>query len=182
MLATNQWYLVGNNDSRARALADRHYSRQNPGSSQFCPPGNKICLIVPSSQGAAALWVSQRPDPASGLDVRKDGFTYWSNPYFRNESRYKSSDLIREAVAITCYLWGDVFPCDGFHSFVNPDKVEGVKVRGKIVYGFCFLKAGFTEHPIKTKTRHLLRLILDNEKLIGMEKIKPLSEQLSFVL
>jgi len=78
------WYQVHHLDSRARALADRHYSRQKPGTPEFCPPGNKIVLIVPSTDFpfSPALWVSHRPDPKAYLaKPGAGGFLYWNNPH-----------------------------------------------------------------------------------------------------
>lgn len=172
------WYLTHKGDARARLLADKHYSRQKAGSPQFCPPGNNIVLIVPSDGGAAAaaLWVSHRSQPGRGIE-RRDGFSYWDNPFFRNESGIKSSDLIREALAITRYLWRDALPADGFHSFVDPTKVEGVKVRGEIVHGFVFKKAGFQCWHEVTKERKLLRYIVPLPQLLAIAPQAPLHEQ-----
>lgn len=176
------WYLVKRTDNRARILADRHYSRQTIGHREFCAPGNNIVLIIPSDNGlaAAALWVSQRPDPKANLDKpRADGFDYWNNGIFRNESDYRSSDLILEAVAITKHFWGDLLPNDGFHSFVDAKKVNGVKVRGETVHGYCFMKAGFNLFPERTKERGLLRWIFSKEQIATLAAATPLYEQAS---
>lgn len=173
------WYQVHHLDARARELADRHYSRQTIGAREFCPPGNKIVLIVPSDDftSARALWVSHRPDPKANLvKPRADGFLYWNNPYFRNESNLRASDLILEALAITRYIWNDERPRDGFHSFVDPKHVQGVKVRGETVYGFTYLKAGFTRWPVLTKSRKLIRLVLSLPQLMAIEPLAPLKE------
>lgn len=168
------WFVVGRTDSRARALADRHYSRKNPGAIEFCPPGHNIVLIVPSATGAAALWVSHRPAPNANLAMpRADGMEYWDNPYFRNESTIQSSLLIREAIAVTRWLWRDNIPAHGFHSFVDAKQVDGVKVRGKLIHGFVFMKAGFELYPERTKSRGLLRWVLPLDKLMGTTPLKP---------
>lgn len=177
MTELRHWYLVSPVDVRARLLADRHYSRQTPGAREWIGPGNKIALIVPNWDGtAAAVWASQRPAPNCGLDVRSDGFEYWNNVIFRNESNVKSSELIREAVAITKYFWGDLLPANGFHTFVDPRYVKGVKVHGETVYGWCFIKAGFDVHPQRTRKRNLIRLILPSDQLITIEPIQPMRE------
>lgn len=176
MNAAKFWYKVGTTDVRARLLADRHYNRQHPGAPEFTPPGNKVILIVPTADGTAAraVWASQRPDPNADLaKPRADGFDYWVNPIFRNESDIRSSDLIQEAIAITLYYWGSLIPADGFHSFVDPRKVGGVKVRGQWVHGFCFMKAGFELYPERTKERDLLRWILPAAQLRAIHPIKP---------
>ncbi len=172
------WKLVGLTDVRARLLADRHYSRQNPGTPCFTPPGNNIILLGLNDD---ALWVSHRPDPKAGKEVayRRDGFDYWDNPYFRNESGLLASDLILDALAITLHIWGaDTLPPDGFHTFVNPEKVKPTKVHGELVYGFCFGEAQFDLHPDRTKERNLLRYIFPSRRLRWLEPLQPNREQL----
>lgn len=61
----------------------------------------------------------------------------WVNSIFRNESSVRSSDLIREAVAMTRWQWADV-PQLGMITFV-----EASKVRHKRDPGRCYRKAGF---------------------------------------
>lgn len=174
------WYLVQRNDVRARLLADRHYNRQSIGAPEFTPPGNNIVLIIPDGCAAVAVWASHRPDPRANLLVpRTDGFECWDNPIFRNESGLRSSDLIREALAITIWFWRDMLPRDGFHSFVNPSEVAGVKVRGNLVHGYSFMRAGFELYPERTKQRGLLRWIMPQEKLRQIEPVEPLYEQMS---
>lgn len=56
---------------------------------------------------------------------------------FRNEGLLRSSDLIREAVAVSRYIWGDP-PEIGMVTFVDT-----TKVRKKRDWGRCYLKAGF---------------------------------------
>src|SRR6266511_1339866 len=47
-------------DARALPLADRHYTRQKPGSAQFVPPGRCVVLLT---DDADALWVTSWPFP-----------------------------------------------------------------------------------------------------------------------
>lgn len=63
------------------------------------------------------------------------------NSLFRNEGRGRASDLILEAIAVTRGRWSP--PPLGIVTFVDPKAVPGVKVRGALVFGFCYLKAGF---------------------------------------
>jgi len=179
MISKQHWYLTNRGDTRARLLADRHYSRQTPGTKMFTAPGQTVVLIIPKSDGtAAALWVSQRPAPGANLDKpRADGMDYWNNAYFRNESGIQSSLLIREAVAITRYFWCEL-PIHGMHSFVDPRHVRGVKVHGKTIHGFCFMKAGFRLSPLVTKERKLLRWIFSKQALMRVDPQPPLYEQL----
>jgi hypothetical protein len=170
------WIHVSHTDSRARQLADRHYSRQTIGAREFTPPGNKIVLISPKHD---ALWVSHRPDPTANLALpRRDGFNYWDNPYFRSEGDYIASELIIEALGITRYIWGDDIPPDGFHSFIDPRKVRPTMRRGERTWGYCYLKAGFELHPRPTKVRELLRFVMSREQFLEIAPIKPNYEQL----
>lgn len=170
------WKLVKRTDSRARLLADRHYSRKRIGAREFCPPGNNIVLIGLNDD---ALWVSHRPDPNANLSQwRQDGFNYWDNPYFRNESGGIASAMILEALAITVSLWGkDSIVQDGFHSFVDPACVTPVMVRGNPVFGWCYGKAGFVCAPELTKSRKLFRWIFSADQLRNLVPIAPLMEQ-----
>lgn len=171
------WKLVARNDVRARLLADRHYSRKHPGTSEFCPPGNNIVLLGLNDD---ALWVSHRPDPKANLaKPRQDGFDYYDNPYFRNESKEIASELIIQALKITRYLWQDYEPIHGFHSFVDPSRVKPVIRRSIPVYGWCFEKAGFYLADERTKSRKLLRYILPLDKFMAIELLAPLYEQIA---
>lgn len=105
---------------------------------------------------------------------------YWDNPYFRNESGIQSSLLIREALAITLYLWPDMELCeDGFHSFVNAKYVRPIKRRGEWFYGYCFYAAGFRPHNERTKSRNLIRYILPKAELCAIEPRSPMREQMA---
>lgn len=170
------WKLVQRTDARARVLADKHYSRKVVGATEFCPPGHNIVLLGINDD---ALRVSHRPDPKAGLELpRLDGFDCWDNPYFRNESGHRASDMILEAIAITMALWGGDIPLDGFHSFVDPKQVRPMKRRGRVIYGYCFQRAGFELYPEVTKSRGLLRYVLPREKMQAIKPIDPFQEQM----
>lgn len=171
------WKHVGLTDVRARLLADRHYSRQHPGTPCFTPPGNNIILLGLNDD---ALWVSHRPDPRAMLEMpRRDGFLYWDNPYFRNESGRVASELIIQALQVTMYLWQDEIPRDGFHSFIDPKKVKPMMRRGRETWGYTYEKAGFSLYPMRTKERNLLRYVLGAQQLRAIEPQAPLYEQMA---
>ncbi len=123
------WHLSYRADPRALPLADRHYSRQKRGSRQFVPPGR--CLVLLTAR-ADALWVSSWPEY-----VRHSWPGAWLCSLFRNESSLLSSDLIRQAVAVTRWCWGSVPPL-GIVTFIDP-----TRVRKKRDWGRCYRKAGF---------------------------------------
>lgn len=122
-------------DPAARPLADRHYNRQKIGAPQFVPPG-ACCVFLTACQ--RAVWVTSWPKAEF---VKHAWAGAWVNSLFRSEGAGVASTLIREAVAATRSLWNP--PPLGIVSFVDPEKVPGVKVRGKMIYGFCYLKAGW---------------------------------------
>lgn len=128
-------------DKRALPLADRHYNRQKVGSPQFVPPATCMVLLT---EAADALWVTSWPFAEY---VKHAWPGAWMNSCFRNEGqpRLLSSDLIREAVAITCGFyqtnpkWAErLFPPLGMVTFVDASKV-----RHKRDVGRCYRKAGF---------------------------------------
>lgn len=126
-----RWYRSHRFDPRALPLADRHYNRQKVGSPQFVPPGRCVVLL---NGNADALWVTSWP---FAQYVRHAWAGAWVNSLFRNESASLSSELIREAVAATRYLFGDPPPL-GLITFV-----DAAKVRPTNRPGWCYRKAGF---------------------------------------
>ena len=180
MKVSKYWYQVSPVDVRARLIADRHYSRQTPGAREFCRPGNKIVLLHFVEGKPVAVWASQRPDPSSGI-TRDDGLDAWDCSIFRNEgAKIKSSELIKEAVAITLGKWADILPVDGFITTVNPRKVRPIKQRGRLIWGYCFLKAGFRRIG-ETKVRQLGLLQLPLDELREIQPLAPMREQASFI-
>jgi hypothetical protein len=120
----------------ARALADRHYSRQKPGTPQFMPPGSCRVLIAENHKAVFGL---SFPDPRY---VKHAWAGAWITSIFRNESAGPlASDMIREAMAIMQTLYE--VPELGCVTFVDPKKVRGVHERGELIKGFCFKRAGF---------------------------------------
>jgi hypothetical protein len=129
------WRLSDRFDWRALPLADRHYNRRKVGSPQFVPPGRCLVLLT---EGADALWVTSWP---YAEHVRHAWAGAWVNSLFRNEAqpRLLSSDLIREAVGVTRWRFGD--PPDvpwPFVTFIDRDKTRRKRDPGR-----CYLRAGW---------------------------------------
>lgn len=143
-----RWFVSDRFDPRAVPLADRHYSRQKPGTPQFVPPGR--CLVLLTAQ-ADALWVTSWP---------KAEYTHhaWAGAFvcsiFRNESSVRSSELIAEAVEATVAYFG-VVPEQGFVTFVDPGSVRRKRDPGR-----CFLRAGWTNTGQTTQARRRLAFTL----------------------
>lgn len=125
------WEQVRRTDSRARALADRHYSRQTVGAVDFMANGRTFVLL---SLDATAVWgVIENMDPAGGRR--------WRCSIFRNEGSARSSDLIREATALTYSHW---MRRGGLPPVPLTTEVDPAKTRHKRDPGRCFLRAGWT--------------------------------------
>lgn len=102
------WLITDKGDPDARALVDGevttgipHYSRQSPGSRLFTRNGQNLVFIT---EDKLAVWVTFRPTP--GKATRSDKLDAWECALFRNDGPYKSSVLIREAVLLSCAIWG----------------------------------------------------------------------------
>lgn len=131
------WWLSYRAEPVVCPLADRHYSRQTIGSPQFVPPGR--CLVLRTKQNDA-YWVSSWPYQ----EFTKHRWAgAWMCTAFRNEGSGLSSDLIRQAVAVTMSEWE--IPELGMVTFVDASKVKRKRDPGR-----CFLKAGF-RHVGETK-------------------------------
>lgn len=137
-------------------LADRHYSRQKIGSPQFVPPGR--CLVFKRrTEAGRAAWVTSWPF----AEYTKHAWAgAWVNTFFRNEGAGKSSELIRAAIAKTRSAWEP--PELGMITFVCPKRVKPTMVRGKEIWGYCYMKAGFS-HVGFTKGGLWAWQILPNE-------------------
>lgn len=128
------WVLSSRSDRRALPLADRHYNRQKIGSPQFVPPGRCLVLLTPD---AGALWVTSWPFAEY---VKHAWGGAWMNSLFRNErpDLYLSSDLIRQAVAVTRWYY-KCRPC--LHGMIT--FIDAGKTRRKRDPGRCYARAGF---------------------------------------
>lgn len=135
-----RWRMSNRFDPAGAKLADRHYSRQKPGSPQFVGNATSFVLIAPLSDTPQALWVTKWQ-----RYVRSPMWlNAWVCSLFRNEGAGLSSELITEAVAATRALWGDP-PARGFVTFVDADKTKRKRDPGR-----CYVKAGWTRLPERT--------------------------------
>ena len=122
------WRRVTKFDREACALADRHYSRRKPGSSQFMPPGETIVLLADN-----AVFGWWRPHPDSGIRAA-NGLDGWTCTIFRNEGAVLSSELILDAEEV---LDGRPPGPDGLLTYVFDAKVRSTNP------GCCFKRAGY---------------------------------------
>lgn len=141
------WRITSKAAPAVLALADRHYSRQRPGSATMMPPGRSLVMLT---EDARAVWGSLYQLPEL---VKHAWPEAWMCTIFRNEGAGLSSALIRQAIAATLHEWGGTPPPDGFITFVDEDKVASAHP------GYCFKRAGF-ELVGRTSERGLLALRL----------------------
>jgi hypothetical protein len=142
------WLITWRNDPHARALADRHYSRQTPGAPGFTPPGRALVLITLQRD---AVWCTSWPYPQF---VKRAFADAWLCSLFRNESDLQASALIREAVAVTRWVYGTP-PSSGMITLIDPRKVRPIRVHGHAVWGWTYRRVGF-EHVGDTKSGLLI--------------------------
>jgi hypothetical protein len=130
------WHLSHRADKRALPMADRHYSRQKPGTPQFVKPASCLVLLTRDEK---ALWVTSAPFAEF---VKHKWAGAWECSMFRNEGEYIASELITQAVAATLAHYGPPPPL-GMITFIDPNKVRETMVRGLPAFGFCWIKAGW---------------------------------------
>lgn len=149
------WRKTWRADPRAAAIADRHYNRQSVGSDQFMPPGRCMVLLAEDRDLREAVWGTSWPFPEH---VKHQWAGAWMCSIFRNETRWRASGLIREAVAATRFYFGDP-PAQGMVTFVDERHV-----REKQDPGHTFIIAGF--RPVgRTVDQNLIALQMTPDRM-----------------
>ena len=124
-------------DPELVSLADRHYSRQTPGSWQFLPPGRT--LVIRDHAGTVVLaWLHQQ--------FRDDGETGFNCAIFRNESERLSSQVILECERLLVSHWGT----GRAFTYIDPSKIKSSNP------GFCFKRAGWKFVRRNPDGKHIL--------------------------
>ena len=136
-----QWILTKDGNINALQIMKRHYSwheyKDGRNHKRFVGPGERMVLL---EKNLDALFVWRKFK--SG-----DGQVGVNCAVFRNESKFKSSDLILEAEVLARQRW----PGHRFFTYVNARKIKSSNP------GYCFLKAGWRKCGI-TKWNKLLIL------------------------
>lgn len=153
------WIPSHRADSRALPIADRHYNRQKPGTPQFVPPGR--CKVFLSRE-IDALWITSWPF-AEYVKHRWPGA--WVCSCFRNEGGGIASEMIVQAVAATRHYWEP--PDIGMVTFIDRARVMPIKRRGKFMWGYSWIKAGFV--PDGETQGGLLAFVLRPESMPAAE-------------
>lgn len=111
-------------------IADRHYSRQSKGSSQFMPPGRTMILRDNFAKIVFGwLWQEKRDDGQRGVNCS----------IFRNESARNASEIILEAETMVTADWG----AQRLFTYIDPAKTKPIFRHGRRIAGFCFRKSGW---------------------------------------
>lgn len=128
------WWLTKDGDRDCIELYERHYScyRYADGRkrTQFIGPGEWIALRTESGD-AMFVWrrfIDDCIDERTG--ERQQGINC---SVFRNESVHKSSELVRQADAISDFCW----PSRRHYTYVRAEAVRSTNP------GYCFIVAGW---------------------------------------
>lgn len=140
-----RWRLSDRAEPMACDIADRHYSRQKPGTPQFVPPAR--CIVLMADEGEA-VWVTSWP---FAQYTKHEWAGAWINSIFRKEGGAEhASEYILEAVAATRAVantnpkWeGGVIPSLGLVSFIDPSKVKPRMIRSRPTWAHSYFEAGF---------------------------------------
>jgi hypothetical protein len=128
------WLPIKDGDERAFALYQRHYSYKRyadgrrrlhgyPNRFLIAGPGQKL-LLLGADGHALMVWRRFRDDSGQqGVNCA----------VFRNESRWRSSALLREAMELAWRRW----PGQRLYTYVDPRAVRSVNA------GYCFKCAGW---------------------------------------
>jgi hypothetical protein len=125
------WIPVKDGNHTARAIFEDHYSRRHYADGRddprFVGPGEKLVLVSPDALAVFAWRKFHFGTNEEGVNCAA----------FRNEGAGRSSDLIREAVAIAWERW----PGERLYTYVNPRKIRHKRDPGR-----CFLRAGWRHY------------------------------------
>lgn len=125
IIRDSYWTIAKDGDLQARELFGRHYTfrayKDGRKHKLFVGPGQKMVLIT--AQGNALFVWRKFIDDSGQRGV--------NCAVFRNESKFKSSELIKEAMELAWRRW----PNERLYTYVNPIKIRSQNP------GCCFLKA-----------------------------------------
>jgi len=155
------WLLSSSSDPRALAVVDGtggfvehgpHYSRRTPGSKTFTGVGQEIVLV---SACGRAVWACVRQKTpmrrGTGASRGRAGATdgrarfIWRNMMFRNLGAGLSSELIREAAAMTYREWVRRYGALPEERLRTEVDVKRIRSRNP---GFCYQMAGWEKGRI----------------------------------
>lgn len=141
------WIEVIDGNDTARAIFDKHYSRQPYADGRkpklIAGPGEKM-LLLSSAADALCVWRKEMH--------RLDGQTGVNCAIFRREGGEPASVQLAAARALAWQRW----PGERLFTFVNHRKVKPIMVRSHPVWGFCFYKDGWSFAGLTKTGLHIL--------------------------
>lgn len=153
------WIPIHKGDTRARELADEHYTRQSPGAPMWTRPGYNFVLlaIYPAGRALFCWWRPKWEDGRPGTQ-RKDGLQVLECTMFRRVGQTDlASTLIRAAVralyspeARHALRLDAAGPIPLLITGISAAATSGRRSRHNRP-GHCFRAAGWTEIPKTTK-------------------------------
>ncbi len=155
------WRLSSSSDPVALAVVDGtgpfsshgpHYSRRSPGSRTFTGVGQEIVLVTECGRAVWAVVYQKTPSARgtggsrgrSGVPDAKPRYI-WRNMVFRNLGAGLSSELIREALAMTYVEWAKRY------GEIPPERLRteiGIREVLSTNPGYCYLAAGWTRDRV----------------------------------
>ena len=182
-----RWLETDKGDPRCRALADRHYTRQHVGHPMWTRPGYSQVLFCEQRSGRSAVFVWWRPCFELGVPfaMRKDGLFAIECTIFRNETRFRSSDMIVDALRClgSWKHYRDVALRDGIITAVSSEKTATGR-SALSPAGHCFRAAGFSpfEHRTSKRADLWLRFLGEMPEARVPEKTERLRPRRSYLL
>lgn len=127
------WIDMLDGNDECRDIFDRHYSRYVYADGRkpklFVGPGEKMVLLDANGPGLFVWRKFKSKDGQEGINCA----------IFRNETRERSSDMIRTAMKRAFERW----PAQRLFTYVDPREVTPTLIRNHPTWGFCFVKAGW---------------------------------------
>lgn len=121
------WELTADADAWCLELYRRHYSRRvykdGRKPKKFVGPGER-CVLRTTEGDACLVWRKF---------IDRSGQRGINCSFFRNESRHRSSNLIRQADAIADHVW----PGQRHYTYINETRIRSTNP------GYCFIMAGW---------------------------------------
>jgi hypothetical protein len=141
------WIEVLDGNDTARAIFDRHYSREThrdrSKAKLIVGPGEKM-LLLSAEADALCAWRKEkhRLDKRNGINCA----------IYRREGGDLASVQLRAAMQMAWQRW----PGEKLFTFVDSRQVAPTMVRGHPVWGFCFYKAGWHFTGLTKRGLHVL--------------------------
>lgn len=150
--SNNLWLPIKDGDPIGYQFYKRHYSYHDYKDNRRIVSHNKRMFVGPGEKTVlltidySALFVWRK-------FIDDSGQVGVNCSIFRNEGKYRSSELIKMA----CYLAWVRWPGERLYTYVDPTKIKSTNP------GYCFIKAGWVRLGEKTKSGKIILFIMPGE-------------------